>query len=97
MITIVLTNRNRDIQIVKNCLESLQGQTDIDFEWFLVDYGSDKDYLKDLELVIQDFSRIKFISCPTQVQLWNKSIFAKTYFAGQFLNAQHQHAKLPPY
>lgn len=73
MITIVLTNRNRDIQIVKNCLESLQSQTDIDFEWFLVDYGSDKDYLKDLELVIQDFSRIKFISCPTQGQLWNKS------------------------
>lgn len=73
MITLVLTNRNRDIRIIKNCLDSLQTQTDIDFEWFLVDYGSDKNYLKDLELILQDFSRIKFISCPTQGQLWNKS------------------------
>ena len=73
MISIVLTNRNRDLRIVKKCLDSLQAQTNMDFEWFLVDYGSDKNYLKDLELVLQDYSKIKFISCPTQGQLWNKS------------------------
>ena len=39
MITIVLTNRNREIRIVKNCLDSLQLQSDVDFELFLVDYG----------------------------------------------------------
>lgn len=73
MISIVLTNRNREIKTVVNCLNSLQNQSDTNFECFLVDYGSNPDYLKDLEVVLQDFSNIKFISCPTRGQLWNKS------------------------
>lgn len=73
MITIVLTNRNRDIRIVKNCLESLQNQTDIDFEWFLVDYGSNLNYLVELKELLKDFTKINFISCPVSGQLWNKS------------------------
>lgn len=73
MITIVLTNRNRDIRIVKNSLESLQNQTDVDFEWFLVDYGSNKNYLVELKELLKNFTKINFISCPVSGQLWNKS------------------------
>lgn len=73
MITLVLTNRNRDRHIVKKCLDSLQKQSEQDFELFLVDYGSSKNYLADLEELISEYSKIQFISCPVSGQLWNKS------------------------
>jgi glycosyltransferase involved in cell wall biosynthesis len=72
MISLVLTNRNRDIHILKNCLHSLQNQSDKDFEWFLVDYGSDDLYLNELKGVVVNYPQIQFISCPTQGQLWSK-------------------------
>lgn len=73
MITLVLTTRNRDIRIVENCLESLKMQTDTDFELFLVDYGSSENYLGELKILIDGYSQLQFISCPTSGQLWNKS------------------------
>ena len=73
MITLVLTNRNRDIRIIKNCLDSLQNQTDVDFEWFLVDYGSYKSNLERLKEFLLHYPKINFISCPVSGQLWNKS------------------------
>lgn len=72
MITIVLTNRNREIRIVKNCLDSLQLQSDVDFELFLVDYGSHEKYLKELKVLGTNYPKIKFIFCPTIGQLWSK-------------------------
>lgn len=72
MITLVLTNRNRDIRIIKNCLDSLQNQSDIDFEWFLVDYGSNETYLNELNALVLQYPQIQFISCPTSGQLWSK-------------------------
>ncbi|AWK02987.1 glycosyl transferase [Flavobacterium crocinum] len=73
MITIVLTNRNRDIQTIKNCLNSLQEQANKEFTLFFVDYGSSPDYLKELKKVIENYPELKFISCPVSGQLWNKS------------------------
>ncbi len=72
MITIVLTNRNRDLNIVKKCLTSLNNQSDQEFEWFLVDYGSDFSYLKKLEQLVKTYSKINYIQCPTSGQLWSK-------------------------
>lgn len=73
MITIVLTNRNRDLQIVKKCLDTLQKQSNQDFELFFVDYGSINAYLLDLQELIKNYSKLKFIGCPVSGQLWNKS------------------------
>lgn len=73
MITIVLTNRNRELSIVKKCLDSLEQQSDKDFELFLVDYGSNENYLADLKQLVQGYPKIKFISCRVSGQLWNKS------------------------
>lgn len=72
MITLVLTNRNRDIRIIKNCLDSLHHQSDVDFEFFLVDYGSDLEYLEDLQNLLLNYPQIQFVSCPTRAQLWSK-------------------------
>lgn len=73
MITIVLSNRNRDLSIVKKCLDSLMMQSETNFELFLIDYGSKLDYLIALEKMLTQYSKVKFIKCPVQDQLWNKS------------------------
>ena len=73
MITIVLTNRNRDLQTVKNCLDSLAKQSNDDFELFFVDYGSEPNYVYDLKQLIAKYPKIKPIISPVSGQLWNKS------------------------
>ena len=72
MITICFTTRNRDLQIVTNCLRSLAKQSDQDFECFLVDYGSENAYVQELKILLEQFPFIQFISCPTSGQLWSK-------------------------
>ncbi|MGM8362766.1 glycosyltransferase family 2 protein [Flavobacterium sp. ARAG 55.4] len=73
MITLVLTIRNRNLRIVKNCLQSLSEQSCTDFEVFLVDYGSNKEYKLQLVELLKKYSQINYIDCPVQGQLWNKS------------------------
>ncbi len=73
MISIVLTNRDRDLRIVKTSLKSLSLQSDKEFKVFLVDYGSKPDYIQDLKEVIKEFIFVELIICPVYGQLWNKS------------------------
>ncbi|GAA4883821.1 hypothetical protein GCM10023311_02600 [Flaviramulus aquimarinus] len=72
-ITITLTYRDRDLSIVKKCLDSLKVQTLNDFKVILVDYGSLVEYAEAIEILAKKYSFIEFISCPVQGQLWNKS------------------------
>lgn len=72
MITLVLTNRNRDLLIVKNCLDSLNQQTHKDFKVFLIDYGSEINYLQLLKKLVSNYKFIDFIHCPVYNQLWSK-------------------------
>lgn len=72
MITIVLTYRNRELRIVKNCLDSLKNQSDKDFKVILVDYGSDSEFANKIESIAKNYSFITFISCPVSGQLWSK-------------------------
>lgn len=72
MITIVLTYRNRDLRIVKNCLNSLKEQTNKSFKVILVDYGSDTNYSESIEKLSVNYKFVKLISCPVSGQLWNK-------------------------
>lgn len=73
MLTLVLTNRDRDLRIVKTCLKSLSLQSDKEFKVFLVDYGSESDYIHYLKEVIKEFIFVELIICPVYGQLWNKS------------------------
>ena len=73
MLTIAITNRNRDLRIVENCLNSLAHQSNTNFKVVLVDYGSEIGYLEVLKEKIIHYNFVEFISCPVQYQLWNKS------------------------
>ncbi|MWB94511.1 glycosyltransferase [Flavobacterium sp. GA093] len=73
MITVVLTNRNRDLRIIKKCFDSLSMQSNSNFDLYLVDFGSQLDYLISLEKMLLLYTKIRLIKCPVQGQLWNKS------------------------
>jgi glycosyltransferase involved in cell wall biosynthesis len=73
MITVVLTNRNRDLKLVKRCLVSLHNQSNKQFKLVVVDYGSSIENLECLEGIIEQFPEIELISCDTSRQLWCKS------------------------
>ncbi|MFC0075833.1 glycosyltransferase family 2 protein [Flavobacterium procerum] len=67
-----MTNRNRDLNIVKKCLDSLKNQSNDRFELFFVDYGSDENYFIGLKELLHSYPKINFIDCPVSGQLWNK-------------------------
>jgi DNA-binding protein Fis len=73
MITLVLTYRNRDLRIVKKCLDSLNLQSLHLFHVVLVDYGSEAVFANPLKELVKDYDFIQLISCPVEGQLWNKS------------------------
>lgn len=73
MLTLVLTYRNRDLNVVQKCLDSLQHQTNNNFKVILVDYGSAENYADGLSKIISNYSFIKLIYCPVKQQLFNKS------------------------
>ena len=70
--TIALTYRNRNLNIVKKCFESLQNQSFKNFEVIMVNYGSKDHYTKDLIELVEEYSFIKLINCPVSGQLWSK-------------------------
>ncbi|WP_052158156.1 glycosyltransferase family 2 protein [Lacinutrix jangbogonensis] len=73
MITIILTYRNRKLNTVKNCLESLANQLNSEFEVVLVDYGSASKYESELINVLNYYSFVTLMRCETGLQLWCKS------------------------
>ncbi|WBL23191.1 glycosyltransferase family 2 protein [Zunongwangia sp. HRR-M8] len=73
MLSLVLTYRDRDLKIVKRCLESLKVQKDQDFKIFLMNYGSSENYTAELEKLLKLYDFIEYIFVPTYGQLWNKS------------------------
>lgn len=73
MITLIITYRNRDLNIVKKCLDSLQLQKNKEFQLFLIDYGSDSNFSSELKILSQNYEFLKLLSYPVTGQLWNKS------------------------
>ena len=73
MIAIILTYRNRDLKILKKCLDSLLKQTNKNFKVVLVDYGSIEVYKEKLNQVLKEYDIVTLIRCNTQQQLWCKS------------------------
>lgn len=73
MFSIIYPYRNRDIQRVKNSLESLQLQTNTNFEVYFVNYGSDEDCTSQIENLLKNFSFVNYTYLYTEKQPWNKS------------------------
>ncbi|WP_397303657.1 glycosyltransferase family 2 protein [Nonlabens ulvanivorans] len=72
-LTIVIPNRNRDLNTVKRSIASIIPQLDDHVKLVIVDYGSPIAYQKELDSLMKSFLKVELILCPTQGQLWNKS------------------------
>jgi len=73
MTTIILTYRNRNLNIVKKCIESLVLQNNKNFKVVLVDYGSITNYKEQLSQLVSNYSFVTLLRCDTELQLWCKS------------------------
>lgn len=79
-LSLVIPYRNRDTQIAKRCIDSLQTQSifetnhssKIDIEILLVDYGSDLEKSEDLKDFCQKKEHITYIYTETRGRFWCK-------------------------
>ncbi|MGW1455083.1 glycosyltransferase family 2 protein [Salegentibacter agarivorans] len=73
MLSIIYPYRNRDLQRVKNSLNSLAMQNNRKFKVYFVDYGSSEVYSREVKNLCETFHFVKYSYCATQHQPWNKS------------------------
>ncbi len=71
--SILFAYRDRDQLRIRNCLESLEIQSQKDFEVVFVDYGSTTENSKKLKEVLSDFSFVRYYYVAHPGLLWNKS------------------------
>ncbi len=73
MLSIIYPYRNRDLNHVRNSLNSLGNQTSKDFKVFFVDYGSDTDIGNQARKICEAFPFVQYKYYSVQDQPWNKS------------------------
>jgi len=73
LLKLIYPYRNRDLERLKNSLDSLKNQTVSDFEVFLVDYGSQSEKAQATAKLCRDYQFVSYNYLPTQFQPWNKS------------------------
>lgn len=72
LISIVFGYRNRELDRVKRCLDSLAQQTVKNFEVLFVDYGSDKNYAIKAEDLVSNYSFVRYIFTEARGHLWSR-------------------------
>ncbi|PKP25187.1 MAG: glycosyl transferase family 2 [Bacteroidetes bacterium HGW-Bacteroidetes-2] len=72
-LTILYAYRNREAQRVQLSLQSLQQQTTQNFEVVFVDYGSEPDFAKAVQDVVESFAFATYYYVAHPGLLWNKS------------------------
>lgn len=73
LLSIIFPYRDRKPENLKNSLESLKDQTNLNFKVFLVDYGSKPEIASEISELCDQYSFVEYRYCHTQFQLWNKS------------------------
>ncbi len=73
MLTLIYPYRNRDLERLKNSLDSLGKQTDSDFKVFFVDYGSQGERAQAAKKLCNNYNFVSYRYFKSQFQPWNKS------------------------
>lgn len=69
LLSFLVPYRNRDAKRVQRCLQSLQNQTNKNFEVIFIDYGSQVD----IKPICQTFSIVSYFHYETQGLFWSRS------------------------
>lgn len=72
-ISIIYANRDRDVKRIKASLDSLQRQTETDFEVVFVDYGSEPALVEEYRELLNPYNFASFYPLEVSHLLWNKS------------------------
>ena len=73
MLSIIYPYRNRELQRIKNSLDSLKVQTNKQFEVYFVNYGSELQHSMQIEKLCKEYEWVTYLLHSTQFQPWNKS------------------------
>jgi glycosyltransferase involved in cell wall biosynthesis len=72
-LSIIFGFRNRETDLVKNCMMSLSNQSFKDFEVLFVDYGSDPEFSEPLKKMLSAYSFVTYIYNTTTGMPWNRA------------------------
>lgn len=72
-LSIIFSFRDRDLQRVTRCLDSLSKQSFSDFEVIFVDYGSKLDLASDVKTLVQSYPFCTYVYSDTRGWPWNRS------------------------
>ncbi len=72
-ITLVIAYRDRELTRVRNCLESLNNQTNKLFQVILVDYGSDLTNAANVQKLCKTYNFVQYIYSDTRGLPWNRA------------------------
>lgn len=73
IISIIYCYRNREIERVKNSLDSLTIQTNTHFEVIFVDYGSGVSQSKHMEALCKSYKFCNYVYIDSEGKLWNRA------------------------
>ncbi|MEZ4866322.1 MAG: glycosyltransferase [Caldilineaceae bacterium] len=73
LLTLIFGYRDRDVERIKRCLNSLQQQTFRDFTVIFVDYGSSTANARAAQNVVEQYSFCRYIYSDTRGYPWNRS------------------------
>jgi glycosyltransferase involved in cell wall biosynthesis len=71
--SVIIGYRDRDVDRVRRCLNSLFQQTGCSFEIIFIDYGSRRNWAEKVREVIAEFPDVRFFRTETQGHPWNRS------------------------
>ncbi len=72
-LSIIIGFKNREIIRIKRCLDSLNNQTNKNFQVLFIDYGSDELISNQADEIVNSYSFCKYIFNNTRGRYWNRS------------------------
>jgi hypothetical protein len=73
MITILYPYRNREIQRIKNSLDTLLNQSNTEFKVIFVDYGSSFEISENVQQLIKEYKFVEYVYSYNIYQPWSRS------------------------
>lgn len=71
--SIITAFRNRDLERVKNSLDSLTAQTVQDFELIFIDYGSDAEVSAQVKPLVESYRNAHYVYAETRGMFWSRA------------------------
>lgn len=71
--TIIFPYRNRELDRIKKCFDSLAVQTNQNFDIIFVDYGSEPSIANQVKTYVSQFPNLKYIYSYCQFQPWSRA------------------------